>query len=114
MPYLIGQESNGRAGVTGPVTPYGRAQGMTQVLPATGQGMAAMLGIPWSPELMSGTSPEAADYQRQIGQAYLEEGLSKTGNVRDALRYYHGGPDRKLWGPKTNGYADSILKRMGY
>lgn len=63
---------------------------------------------------MKGSSPEAAEYQRKIGQAYLEEGLNATGNVRDALRYYHGGPDRRLWGPKTNNYADSILKRMGY
>lgn len=96
------------------MTKYGQAQGNTQVLPATGQGLASKLGIPWRPDLMTGTTPEAAAYQRRIGQAYLEEGLSKTGNVRDALRYYHGGPNRKMWGPKTNGYADSILKRMGY
>ncbi len=114
MPYLIGQESGGRVGVIGPPTIYGRAQGETQVLPATGRGVAANLGIPWQPELMIGTSPQAAEYQRRIGQGYLDEALSKTGNVRDALRYYHGGPDRRLWGPKTNAYADDIISRMGY
>jgi hypothetical protein len=39
--------------------------------------------------------------------------LQRTGNVRDALRYYHGGPNRSMWGPKTNAYADSILSRLG-
>ncbi len=98
----------------GPQTPYGRAQGLTQVLPATGKAIAGRLGIPWRPDLMSGTSDTAAAYQRQIGQAYLDEALSRTGNVRDGLRYYHGGPNRALWGPKTNNYADGIIRRMGF
>lgn len=87
--------------------------GLTQVLPSTGQGVAQRLGVPWRQDLMTGSDGNAAAYQRAIGQAYLDEALSKTGNVRDALRYYHGGPNRKLWGPKTNQYADSILRNMG-
>lgn len=113
LPYLIQAESSGRAGALGPQTPYGQAMGLTQVLPSTGEGIAKRLGVPWRPDLMTGTSADAATYQRGIGQAYLDEALSKTGNVRDALRYYHGGPNRKLWGPKTNIYADGILRRMG-
>jgi hypothetical protein len=35
------------------------------------------------------------------------------GDVRSALMYYHGGPDQKLWGPKTHAYADSILRHVG-
>lgn len=99
--------------MTGPQTPYGRAQGMTQVLPATGQAVAQKLGVAWRPDLMSGATPEAAAYQRAIGQGYFEEALTKTGNVSDALKYYHGGPSRKLWGPKTEAYAASVLRRMG-
>lgn len=113
MGALIQQESGGRAGVTGPQTPYGRAQGLAQLLPGTAQEMAKKLGVSWRPDLMTGTSRQAADYQRALGEAYFNEGLSKTGNVRDALRYYHGGPNRRMWKEKTNRYADSVLARAG-
>jgi len=110
---LIQQESGGRAGVLGPQTRYGRAEGLTQMLPATARETAERNGIPWRPELMRGTSPEAAEYQRRLGRLYFEEGLRETGNVRDALRYYHGGPNRDLWGPRTNRYAEEVLARAG-
>ena len=109
---LVQQESGGRAGVLGPQTQYGRAEGRTQMLPATARETAQRLGVPWQPELMRGTSPEAAAYQDQLGLAYLEQGYQETGNMRDALRYYHGGPNRRLWGPKTRGYSEQILNRI--
>lgn len=108
---LIAQESGGRAGVRGPDTPYGNALGRTQVLPSTARGIAKNLGIPYREDLLAGTTPEAAAYQDQLGRAYLQEGFQNTGNAREALMYYHGGPDRKLWGPKTNAYADEVLGR---
>lgn len=74
--------------------------------------MAAKLGLPWKPELLTGTDETAADYQKRLSAAYYQEGLEKTGNPRDALHYYHGGPNRKLWGPKTRAYADSVLGRL--
>lgn len=80
---------------------------------ATGAEMARKLGVPWRPDLMRGTSDDAAAYQRAIGDAYLQEGLQKTGNVRDALHYYHGGPNRRLWGSKTRSYASKVLGRTG-
>lgn len=86
--------------------------GLTQVLPSTGQGIAKNLGWPWRPDLMTGTSDQAQKYQRSIGEGYLREGYKATGNARDALRYYHGGPNRKQWGSKTNAYADSVLRRF--
>lgn len=113
MPSLIRQESGGRAGVLGPQTKWGRAEGQTQMLPATAAATAKRIGVAWRPELMTGTSPEAADYQASLGQAYLEEGLAQTGNLPDALRYYHGGPDRKQWGPKTEAYQASIMAKSG-
>ncbi len=85
---------------------------MTQMLPATAQEMAGKLGVPWRPDLLRGTSPEAAQYQLKLGKAYFDEGLRTTGNVRDALRYYHGGPSRSMWGRKTNRYADEVLARV--
>lgn len=113
MPALIQAESGGRPGILGPQTQYGRAQGLTQMLPATAKQMANKLGLPWRPDLMTGATPEAAQYQAQLGQAYLEQGMGATGNTRDALRYYHGGPNRAQWGPKTNSYADRILAQLG-
>lgn len=113
LPHLIQQESGGRAGISGPQTQYGQAQGLTQVLPSTAQGLAKRLGVPYRADLMSGTSEAAKQYQSAIGQAYLDEALDKTGNVTDALKYYHGGPNRRIWGPKTNAYANGILRRLG-
>jgi len=113
LPHLIQQESGGRVGVAGPQTRYGQANGLTQVLPDTAKGVAKRLGVPYRDDLMRGRDENAANYQRAIGQGYLEEALSKTGNVADALRYYHGGPNRRLWGRKTNAYADNILRRLG-
>jgi hypothetical protein len=83
------------------------------MLPGTAQEMANKLGLPFRPDLLRSNDPAALDYQRRLGAAYLQEGLAKTGNVRDALRYYHGGPDRSQWGPKTNAYANAILSRIG-
>lgn len=109
FPALIRQESGGQAGIVGPQTRYGRAIGRTQMLPATAREVAQKVGVPYREDLLRGTSSEAAQYQDRLGLAYLQEGFERTGNARDALHYYHGGPDRKLWGPKTRSYADSIL-----
>jgi hypothetical protein len=111
---MVQQESGGRAGVLGPPTPYGRAEGRTQMLPATAEEMARKIGLPWRPDLMRGDTPAAADYQNRLGRAYLDEGLEKYGgDPEKALMYYHGGPDESLWGPKTRAYAQSILSKVG-
>jgi hypothetical protein len=75
--------------------------------------MASKLGIPFDASRLTSHAPVDIAYQRQLGDAYLQEGLQKTGNPRDALRYYYGGPNRSLWGPKTNAYADAIMSRLG-
>lgn len=113
LPQLVHQESGGRAGIIGPQTRYGRAEGMTQMLPATAQATAQKVGLPWRPELMRGNSEEAAAYQQQLGQAYLQEGIDRTGSLDGGLRYYHGGPDQRQWGPKTNAYAQAIMTKLG-
>jgi soluble lytic murein transglycosylase-like protein len=111
---LIQQESGGRPGVVGPRTAYGVPLGKTQLLPDTAKEMAAKLGLPWKPELLKGTNAQASAYQEQLGRAYFDEGLQKNGgNVERALMYYHGGPNEKLWGPKTRTYAKAVLARTG-
>lgn len=112
MPSLKTQESSNRPGVLGPQTRYGRAEGLTQMLPATAKATAERMGMPWRPEMMRAKTPEAAEYQETLGRGYLQEGIEKTGNLGDGLRYYHGGPDRRQWGPKTNGYADQVTARL--
>lgn len=110
----IGVESSGRRGIAGPQTPYGQAFGLMQVQDGTGQEMARKLGVAWRPDLMRGTSDAAAQYQTAIGQAYYNEGLRRYGgDQRKALMYYHGGPNERLWGPKTRAYADTVMARMG-
>jgi soluble lytic murein transglycosylase len=106
---LIQQESGGN----GEAVSSAGALGSTQMLPNTAREMAQKLGLPFRPDLLRSKAPEALQYQRALGRAYLEEGMAKTGNVRDALHYYHGGPDRSQWGPKTHAYANSILSRLG-
>ena len=109
MPALIQQESGGR----GDAVSSAGALGSTQMLPATAKEMASKVGLPFVPSLLKSKTKQALAYQRKLGEAYLSEGLQKTGNLRDALHYYHGGPDREQWGPKTHAYANAVLSRMG-
>lgn len=104
------QQESGGNGMA--VSPKG-ALGSTQLEPATAKEMAASAGLPFRPDLLQSNDPAALAYQRQLAQAYFEQGYRATGNLRDALRYYHGGPDRAQWGPKTNAYADAVLSRLG-
>lgn len=114
MPHLIAQESGGNGNAIGPQTKYGQALGSTQMLPETAEAMARKLGVPWNPSLMRGDTPRALEYQRMLGQAYLQEGLDKYGgDPEKALMYYHGGPDESIWGPKTRAYAQQVQGRMG-
>ncbi len=107
------QESGGRAGVVGPQTPYGRAQGSSQMLPATAQGMAKKLGVEWRPDLMTAKTPEGLAYQDKLGIAYTQEALNASGgDIRGAAMYYHGGPDKSIHGRRTAFYGDQIVQRF--
>jgi soluble lytic murein transglycosylase len=109
MDALIHQESGGN----GTAVSKQGALGSTQLEPPTAKEMAAKVGLPFRPDLLQSNDPAALRYQRALGQTYFLEGYNKTGNLRDALRYYHGGPNRAEWGPKTNAYADAVLSRLG-
>ncbi|KQS01496.1 hypothetical protein ASG11_17740 [Sphingomonas sp. Leaf357] len=108
------QESGGRAGAIGPATKYGRAQGASQMLPATAQSMAQKLNIPWRPDLMTAKSPEGLEYQRKLGIAYTQTALDSTGgDPAKAAAFYHGGPDQSIHGPKTQAYVNQVMSRLG-
>ena len=108
---VIGQESGGRYGVSN--AEGSGAMGVGQVMPATGKALAARLGMPWRPDLMAGASAEARQYQDAITHAAAQEAWQASGgDPRTAAMYYHGGSDRRLWGPKTQRYAAEVLGRM--
>jgi len=94
------------------VSPQG-ALGAYGIMPDTGRVLAARAGVAWRPDLMTSNDPAAQKYQDAIGGAAAQEAVDKTGNVADALRYYHGGSNRAVWGPKTQAYAADGLSRLG-
>jgi soluble lytic murein transglycosylase len=108
MDAVIQQESHGNGTA---VSPKG-ALGSTQLMPATAKEMATKLGLPFRPDMLRSNDPGALKYQRALASAYLREGLERTGNITDALHYYHGGPDRSQWGPLTRAYANEVLARL--
>jgi len=109
MDALTQQESHGN-GLA--VSPKG-ALGSTQLEPGTAKEMATKLGLAYIPQYLQSNDPQALKYQRALAKAYLQQGYQETGNLADALRYYHGGPDRSMWGPKTQAYAQNVLARLG-
>lgn len=108
MDAVIKQESGGQ----GTAASYKGALGSTQMLPGTAREMAQKIGLPWQPEMLRSNDPQALAYQRKLGEAYLREGIDKTGSIEGGLMYYHGGPNRKFWGPKTRAYPSSVLSRL--
>ena len=94
------------------MTQYGQALGSMQLLPGTAREMAGKLGIEYRPDLLTGKTPAAAQYQKTLGDAYYQEGLDKYGNHYQAAQYYHGGPNPALWGRKTNAYAHAVIERI--
>ena len=111
---IVYQESRGRPGLVGPQTRYGRAYGMTQMLDATAEATARQHGVPWRPEMMRGTSRDAANYQRSLGRLHFNDLWRRyNGNPEMVALAYHGGTDQRIWGPRTRRYAREVLGRIG-
>lgn len=111
---IIGQESGGRYGV--PNAQGSGAMGIGQVMPDTARALARRIGLPYRADLMGGTSPEARSYQDRITEAAVREAWQAGGSGRDprtSAMYYHGGSNRRIWGPKTRRYGDDIMSRLG-
>ena len=43
----------------------------------------------------------------------LADNTKKYGNIQDAFRAHHAGPNKKGWGPKTNRYSEILTKLLG-
>lgn len=77
------------------VSPAG-ARSVYQVMPATRRGLQRQYGVDaWS-------SPNNA---AMAAGHLLQDNFTQAGNWPDAVRMYHGGPDRRHWGPINRAYA---------
>lgn len=85
--------------VQGPPTPWGRAQGPHQILCAT----ARELGEHDCSRLM-----RDAERSADLSARYVRMGYEATGSWHGAAAHYHGGPNRRMWGPKTRAYAAAV------
>lgn len=109
---IIGQESGGRYGI--PNAEGSGAMGNGQIMPDTARTLATRLGLPYRPDLLAGSHPEAQTYQDALTNAALQEAWNYGGgDARKAAYYYFAGPNQKGWGPKTRQYGNDILRRMG-
>jgi hypothetical protein len=90
-----GEKSNAsRVSSAGAVTPY-------QFIPATSRAILDKYGIDVT------LSPENASEGAGL---LLRDSLKRAGgDVETAVREYHGGTDRKNWGPVNNAYAGRVL-----
>lgn len=87
--------------VTGPPTRYGRAVGSMQILPSTGRAMGC------------GNLRDTRQNVR-CGVRYLRDSLNRYGGDPGiAALSFHGGHNRRLWGPRTQRYRQMVLARMG-
>lgn len=80
------QESGGNQSA---VSPKG-AVGVAQVMPGTAPEAAALAGLPFDETKYRGD----ADYNRKLGQAYLNKQMSEFGDEKLALAAYNAGPGR--------------------
>ena len=85
--------------VQGPPTKWGRAQGPHQILCGT----ARELGERDCSRLM-----RDAERSADLAARYVRQGYDATGSWHGAAAYYHGGPDKRIWGKKTRAYAAAV------
>lgn len=73
------------------------AVGPFQILPGTARG----LGID--------INRSSFEEQAKAAAQYLRQGMDAYGDLGSAFKFYHGGPDTSLWGPKTRAYEGKAL-----
>lgn len=94
---LAEQESAYNPRAVGTPTQWGRARGIMQYLDSTAQG----LGInPYDPaQAIDGAALQ------------LRQRLDRGESMEDAIRHHFAGPNRALWGPRTQRYGEEVLGR---
>lgn len=93
------QESSFNPKAVGPMTDYGQARGLMGVLDSNAKAANINASDP------AQAIPWAAKYLRQA--------LDKNGGDIDAaVMEYHGGPNQKIWGPKTQQYVSDVSNKF--
>jgi N12 class adenine-specific DNA methylase len=94
---LAEQESGYNPRAVGTPTQWGRARGIMQYLDSTAQG----LGInPYDPaQAIDGAALQ------------LRQRLDRGESMEDAIRHHFAGPNRALWGPRTQRYGEEVVAR---
>lgn len=100
---LIKRESGYNPRAVGPVTNWGRAYGIGQMLCSTARG----LGEPDCGRLVR--DPDRA---LSLSARYVRQGYDATGSWHGAAAYYHGGPNRAIHGRKTAAYARAVAGQV--
>ena len=90
-----GGKNTGKSLPSDPDSPVGPMQ----MRPSTARGLAKTMGIEGPLDLND------MRFAIPLAMGYLAEGLTATQSPDGALAYYHGGPDTKQWGPKTQQYV---------
>lgn len=73
-------------------TSFKGAVGPAQIMPATGPEAARLAGLPWDEKLFKANTPEAAEYNLKLGEAYYAAQLEKFGDPLKAAAAYNAGP----------------------
>lgn len=109
---IIAQESGGRYGVAN--AEGSGAMGIGQIMPDTARALSGRLGLPYRPDLLSGSGPQARAYQDKLTNEAVREAWNYGGgDVNAAAAYYFAGPNKAGWGPKTRRYSQDIIRRLG-
>ncbi len=95
---LAHQESRFNPNAVGPDTKWGKAKGIMQYLDSTAKGL--------------GIDPFNAEQAIDAAAKQLRQRLDAGDSMEDAFKGHHGGPNRNLWGPKTNAYGSDVLGKM--
>lgn len=95
---LAHQESRFDTAAVGPQTKWGQAKGIMQYLDTT----AGSLGF------------DAFDPVASINAAAMQmrQQMDAGHSIEDAIKHHHAGPNRKIWGAKTDQYGADVMGKM--
>lgn len=96
-------ESGGNYQIKGPMTPYGQATGAYQWLDSTWNNYKGYK--------RAADAPPAVQEER--ARRDMQALYAKYGDWGQVAMAWHGGPNQKLWGPKTQGYRTKVLGLFG-
>lgn len=94
---LAHQESRFNPNAVGPQTKWGKAKGMMQYLDSTASGLGINSSDP-------SQSIDAAAMQ-------LRQRMDAGDSLEDAIKHHHAGPNKQLWGPKTDRYGSEVMSK---